>query len=107
VEKTQRAISNFMNRRSDQITSNEPALVSRLGNSSSNGNFGLVSFSGQGNLQYNNLAVATSLRQVIGSNQAKKDRRRRELGQMMPFGVQSASGTTTPQSGFDVWITGK
>jgi hypothetical protein len=96
-----------MNRRSDQITSNEPALVSRLGNSSSNGNFGLVSFSGQGNLQYNNLAIATSLRQVIGSNQAKKDRRRRELGQMMPFGVQSASGTTTPQTGFDVWITGK
>ena len=65
--RTQRIISNFMGRRASQIVGKEPDLTKRLsdgGNSSSANS--PVSVTGDGTGNNNNLAFATSLRQVIG-----------------------------------------
>jgi outer membrane autotransporter protein len=105
--RTQRVISNFMSRRGDQITSNDPALINRL-NGGSNGAVGPVAFTGSGTLDQNKVAFSTSLRQIVTAGEASKAKKREELTGMMALGQQSLiaqPGGLTP--GFDVWVEGK
>jgi len=106
--RTQRTIANFMGRRADQITVNEPKLINRLNGGGSGGSGGPVGFAANGTLQNNQLSFSTSLRQVMGSSEAAKSKRRAELGQMMALGQQSVAGTTIDDgAGFDLWVQGK
>jgi hypothetical protein len=82
--RTQRVISNFMSRRADQITANEPDLASRLsGATGSAGNTLGANFSASGDLRNNRLAFATSLRQLAQAAETRRSARRSELGPMM------------------------
>ncbi len=106
--RTQRIISNFMGRRADQITANDPDLVNRLNGGNSGGNGGPVGFTADGTLQNNQMSFSTSLRQIIGSSEAARAKRREELGQMMSLGQQSIAGATIDNgSSFDLWVQGK
>ncbi len=109
--RTQRVISNFMSRRADQITASDPDLVQRLTNrgTASSGSNGPVAFNGTTGTDANNqVAFSTSLRQVMASSGAAKDKRREELGRMMGLGQHSLNGAAIQdRSGFDIWVEGK
>ena len=104
-QRTQRVIANFISRRNDQITSNEPDMTDRLGGHN-NGQGGPVAFTGSSTVKNNRMAFATSLHQIIGAKEATKTKRREDLGQMMALGQQSISGTSRPVTGFDIWVRG-
>ena len=107
-ERTKRLIKNFMSRRADQITANDPDIAERLlnggNNGGSNGNAVNVTASGTGD--NNQVAMSTSLRQVAQAATANKDKRGEELTGMMGLGSQPLNGTTV-SNGFDVWVEGK
>ncbi len=103
VQRTRRIISNFMRRRADQITANDPDLTNRLGNGNAEGGRDAASVTGQGSARTHRFAFATSLRQAMTAGDAKKNRRRAALGRMMALGTHNASGNKTPASGFDIW----
>ena len=89
-QRTQRVISNFMTRRGDAITSNQPDYTERLSQGGASGAGGAgASFSGEGSYSNNRMNFATSLRQILGANKAKKDQRLAELGEQMKLGLQS------------------
>jgi len=106
--RTRRVIGNYLGRRGDQMTINEPDVVNRLSGGDSGTSSGPVGFAASGTLQNNQMSFSTSLRQVMGSSEAAKNKRRQELGQMMALGQQSVVGTTIDQGGgFDLWVQGK
>ena len=101
---TQRVISNFMSRRADQITANDPDLVSRLLKSGANGSGGPVGFTADRTGSNNQFAFSTSLQQMFASAEMAKVKQ--ELGQ-----VGLAPGTLAEPyretSSFDIWAEGK
>ena len=118
IARTQRIISNFMGRRAAQIVGKEPDLTKRLGDggngSSANGP---VSVTGEGTANNNNLAFATSLRQVIGSTQLAKRKRIGDGGSRMALGAGQEGGSLKdgpvsdnaapkPRNGFGLWTEG-
>ncbi len=104
--RTRWIISNFMRRRADQITANDPGLANRLGGGRANGSGGPVTFTGQGSSDTHRFGFATSLRQVLTASDAEKKQRRAALGSPMALGSQNASGQQTLASNFDIWIKG-
>lgn len=107
-ERTQRVISNFMSRRGDQITANDPDLTHRL-NGNANGNGGAVNFTGEGTLGQTQMAFSTSLRQIVGAGEAARRNRAAELGGLMALG-QTGLKDAIPapdEEGFDLWVEGK
>ena len=108
-EQTQRAISNFMSRRADQITASDPDLVERLSQGGRDNSAGsALGFTADGSERNNQFAFSTSLRQVLRANDAAKTERRAELGQMMALGQQSLGNSNDPsEPGFDLWVQGK
>ncbi len=113
VTRTKAIVSNFVSRRVDRIISGTPDIASRLRRSGGNGfegatGFSPIGLSGSGTLDNTKLAFSTSLRQVIGSGNARKEAQRRELGEMMALGEQSllSQYNTGLQPGFDVWVKG-
>jgi outer membrane autotransporter protein len=106
--RTQRVISNFMSRRADQITANEPDLASRLsGATGSAGNTLGANFSASGDLRNNRLAFASSLRQLAQAAETRRSARRSELGPMMGLTGSDLDGGAAPDPGFDLWVQGK
>ncbi len=105
--RTKRVISNFTIRRANEITASEPSLVNRL-NGGANGAGAPVGFTGGGTLANNQMAFATSLRQIFNAREASKAKKRTELGQMMGLGQQSLMAPQAgAQTGFDIWLQGK
>ena len=73
-QRTQRIISNFMTRRGDAITSNQPDYTERLNQGSASG-AGVctgTSFSGEGSYANNRMNFATSLRQMLERQQSQE-----------------------------------
>ncbi len=105
-QRTGRIISNFMRRRADQITANDPDLTNRLGGGRGNGDGSPVTFAGEGSADTHRFGFATSLRQVLTAGDAEKKQRRAALGRLMALGSQNANGQQTPASNFDIWIKG-
>jgi outer membrane autotransporter protein len=105
-QRTQRVISNFMSRRADQITANDPDLVDRL-NGGAGGGSGPVAFSGSGNSSQTNVAFSTSLRRMARAGDASKTKAHKDLPGMMSLG-QGRRGAQSNgiSSGFDVWMKG-
>lgn len=103
--RSRRIILNFLSRRADQITSNEPNLTERLGNGDSGTN-GPITFAGQGTAQSNQLAFATGLRQIAQNRRLDKKNSSRDLSQKMALGVRNGTRKEPTQSGFDVWVKG-
>lgn len=104
--KTKRIISNFMSRRADQITANDPELVNRLQNRGSEGETGqFAGFTAEGTLTNNKLAFSTSLRQMIIAKEQKKSQLRKGLGDMMSLGTQNLTQNIDP-NGWDLWVKG-
>ncbi len=111
-----RVIGNYMARRADLITSNDPDISGRLTGANGGGApQGVTGSGGEGN---NTVAFAGSLSQVALAN-AERDKARRgaALGQAMALGYGSGarsggglSGIAVPGvglGGFDVWVSGK
>lgn len=105
-EQTNRSISNFMSRRADQITANDPDLWLRLNSSSTQGDVGPIAFSGSGTSSNSQMAFSTSLRQMANAGEASKVKRLGEVGTMMGLGANSSFQSKAPQSGFDIWVKG-
>ncbi len=103
-QRTGRIISNFMRRRADQITANDPDLTKRLDEGRTNGDGSPVTFAGQGSADTHRFGFATSLHQVLTAGDAEKKQRRVALGRLMALGSQNASGEQTTASSFDIWI---
>ncbi len=103
---TQRVIKNFMSRRADQITSNEPDLAERLTIGGGNGSNGPVNFTANGTGSNNQASLSTSLRQVAKAAKAKQHQRGAELPGMMGLSSPQLNGTSV-SNGFDVWIEGR
>lgn len=106
VERTTRIINNFMVRRADQITANEPNLSNRLirtaGGASTAGRL-----TGQGDFRSSNqLAFATSLSQVAAYQQ--RDQRAQSAytnGDLFGFGARPMA-QTHGDFPLDVWLSG-
>ena len=95
-----------MSRRADQITANDPELVTRLQNRGSEGQSGqYVGFSAEGTLTNNKLAFSTSLRQMMLAKEQEKSQLRKGLGDMMSLGTQSLTPNIDP-NGWDIWVKG-
>ena len=116
-QRTQRIISNFMTRRGDAIVSNQPDFTERLNQGGGGAGGSGASFSGEGGYSNNRMAFASSLRQVLNANKAKKSAQVTELGEMMKLGLQSkgtqslgfrdlATNDGAP-AGFDIWVRGR
>ena len=103
--RTQRVIANFLSRRSDQITAADPELTGRLTQRGAVSE-GPISLTGQGTLDNNRFAFATSLRQIMASGDVQKHKKRAQLGDMMALGTQSLAGPV-PSYGFDIWVKGQ
>ncbi len=105
-ERTKRVITNFMSRRADQITANDPELVTRLQNRGSEGETGqFAGFTAEGTLTNNKLAFSTSLRQMMMAKEYEKSELRKGLGDMMSLGTQSLTQNIDP-NGWDLWVKG-
>lgn len=134
VTRTERVISNFLGRRADQITANEPDLVQRLTRrgGGSGGSALPLGFVGNGSTDHFNLAFGTSLSEIKGASAMTASG---ALGQLMAYGPKdvdrriensqslafaSSSGgadlmqgseayaqPVAPVSRFDVWIRGQ
>ncbi len=108
--RTSSTIANFMAGRADGIAANEPGLVSRLQRGGgANVTASPFNVTGSGTLSQGQTAFATSLRQIVGSDVARRNARRAELGQMMSLGQTSLGGIdgTLVENGFDLWVQGK
>lgn len=105
-EQTQRAIANFLSRRADQITANEPDLASRLSRATGSGNNGPVNFTANGDLDNKVVAFSTSFRQIMAAGEKTRQKRQEDLSGMMALGVQSINGTVVSNT-LDVWVQGK
>ncbi len=103
-QRSRRIISNFVRRRADQITANEPDLTSRLGDANAAG--GPPEFVGEGSADTHRFTFAASLGQMLASGEAQKNARQAELAPEMTFGTLSAPGDATAASGFDIWVKG-
>lgn len=101
--RTKRIISNFMSRRADQITANEPEIHNRLLRSNAGNQNGPVTFSGGSEAKSNRMTFATSLQQAIT---AKRNERAEALGKMMAVGTQTVGGAASRPLGFDIWMRG-
>ena len=82
--RTSRIITNFMAQRADQLTAAEPDLAARLGG------FGGGFAAGDGSLKDHRFAFATSLRQLLNANAA----RRRARQQMLLGNIDTQVPTT-------------
>lgn len=103
------AIANFLSRRADQITANDPDLAQRLmngGNANAGSNGNAVSFSANGDLENNQVAMSTSLRQMARANRVNQDKRHEELPGMMGLGSKPIIDPIDT-NGFDAWVQGK
>jgi outer membrane autotransporter protein len=105
-QRTQRTIVNFMSRRADQITANDPNLAQRLTQTGNTGG-APINFTGSGTLDNNRLAFSSSLRQMLASKKASETAPGKDPSQMMALGQGSLVSYGEPTSGFDVWVQGK
>ncbi|MEX0347454.1 MAG: Ig-like domain-containing protein [Rhizobiaceae bacterium] len=112
AQRTSRIIRNFMSRRADHITANEPDLSSRL---SRGGGVGSTagSLTGQGDLVSNNeLAFSTSLSQMAAWRRAQNAGPASHVGGLPVQGYNSGefgfgAGDAGPLPVFDVWLKGR
>ena len=116
---TQHMIGNFLKRRADLITANEPEFVERLTRRRGAQNGGPIGFAANGTSSSYTLEFATSLSQVAGAGQAiqarqpSKPRTTIALGQQGLAGEQSVigqqpvgePGDSVPS--FDMWLMGR
>ncbi len=116
TRRTQRIIANFMGRRGAQIVAREPDLTKRLSDGGNSSRGGPVSVTGEGTANNNNVAFATSARQIAGSTRIAKRKRLGDAGAMMTLGARGDGGSlkdepalgasAQPQTGFGLWAEG-
>ena len=100
-------IKNFLARRADAYTANEPTLINRL-MGPVRGNGSPVNFAGVGNMSNNQFSISTSLLQIARAREHRHRLRGGALGQRMALGVLAPhSAGTAEATGFDVWMEGK
>ncbi|MEO1305242.1 MAG: Ig-like domain-containing protein, partial [Pseudomonadota bacterium] len=106
VDRTSRIVNNFMVRRADQITSNDPDLSRRL-DRLSGGSEQAGSFSGQGDFSRNNqFNFATSLSQVAAwQNRDQRAQAAFDAGELGVFGAKPMARTHGSMAA-DVWMSG-
>ncbi len=114
--RTQRIIANFMGRRGAQIVAKEPDLTKRLSDGGDSSRGGPVSVTGEGTANNNNVAFATSARQIAGSTRMAKRKRLGDAGAMMTLGARGDGGSlkdepalgggAQSQTGFGLWAEG-
>ena len=101
--RTQSIISNFISRRADQITANDPDLTGRLGNGSGGDTTG-VNFVATGTDANLNLEFATSVRQLITARKAREVTPEYEVLALAAADPNAAS--EPPADSFDFWTQG-
>ncbi|MEL6288022.1 MAG: choice-of-anchor D domain-containing protein [Pseudomonadota bacterium] len=107
--RTQAIASNFMTRRADQITANDPDLLHRFTDRSAGSggtSVGGVGFSASGTFENGQLGFSTNLRQMVAAANADRDRERIELGRALGFSDTSVLAPGLDPNGIDVWIQG-
>ena len=96
-------VSNFMSRRTDQITASDPDLVDRLNRNENAGGGPGFSFSGSSFGGSTNLAFSTSLSQIANAQRAQPADGKHNGDGRMGLG---AGGGGTGSTGFDLWVKG-
>ncbi len=117
-------IRNFMSRRADQITANDPDLVERLTRRGAADGSGLpLGFAASGTADHFRLAFSTSLSEIVGAGEGAEVGTQGALNQVIAYGANGPAGNPESsqylygdqgggQSGdpglrFDVWAEGK
>ena len=110
-ERTQRVIANFINRRADQITANEPEIVERLTRRGTGGDIASsLNLTASGTAENATLSFSTSLRQIAGAADARRAAIQKSLMESMSLGQKSfKTAAIVPEetTGFDIWVQGK
>lgn len=109
--RTQRVIANFINRRADQITANEPEIVERL----TRRNLGSdivtsLNLTAAGDENNATMSFSTSLRQMMSAADARKAAIQKSLMEGMALGSKSFKTQIVPaeeSTGLDIWVQGK
>ncbi len=102
--RTKAVIGNFMSRRADQLTANDPDLVDRLRGTVSGGNASPFDFTASGTRKSHQMSFGIGLNQIRAAQRANQAKRIANLG-----GVQAVvpGRPSFADSKLDVWAAGR